>query len=189
MKVRVRADSNLMSQRRCAAEHPFGTLKRMTLSVLAYATSSAPVNLAGTEELARGSPDKSERLARTKRGSGNPEPLFLTQAARRRPFNSCKRPTSGPEYGRGALRPAPGRRVAKAHEADPQHHPSRGLRHHARSRIRGATTNRMARPPGSGEAEIKLTCVFTRARAHQLTKRGNIDNISVYRRGLLRQSV
>jgi hypothetical protein len=54
MKVRVRANSNLMSQRRCAAEHPFGTLKRMTLSVLAYATLSAPVNLAGTEEPSAG---------------------------------------------------------------------------------------------------------------------------------------
>ena len=30
MNARVVADPNLMRQRRCAAEHPFGTIKRMT---------------------------------------------------------------------------------------------------------------------------------------------------------------
>ena len=30
MNARVKADPSLMRQRRCAAEHPFGTIKRMT---------------------------------------------------------------------------------------------------------------------------------------------------------------
>jgi len=30
MNARVEADPGLMRQRRCAAEHPFGTIKRMT---------------------------------------------------------------------------------------------------------------------------------------------------------------
>ena len=30
MNARVKADPSLIRQRRCAAEHPFGTIKRMT---------------------------------------------------------------------------------------------------------------------------------------------------------------
>ncbi len=69
MNARVKADPSLMKQRRrCAAEHPFGTMKRMTaggrfltrglkkvageaaLSVLAYNINRA-INLAGAETL------------------------------------------------------------------------------------------------------------------------------------------
>jgi hypothetical protein len=32
MNARIEADPDLMRQRRCAAEHPFGTVKRMTAS-------------------------------------------------------------------------------------------------------------------------------------------------------------
>lgn len=64
MNARVKADPNLMRKRRCAAEHPFGTIKRMTaggrfltrglkktageaaLSVLAYNINRA-INLVG----------------------------------------------------------------------------------------------------------------------------------------------
>lgn len=67
MNTRFRADPNLIRQRRCAAEHPFGTIKRMTggrfltrglkkvsgeaaLSVLAYNLIRA-MNLAGAANL------------------------------------------------------------------------------------------------------------------------------------------
>jgi transposase len=70
MNARVEADPGLMRQRRCAAEHPFGTIKRMTsggrfltrglakvkaeaaLSVLAYNIIRA-INLVGTGILRR----------------------------------------------------------------------------------------------------------------------------------------
>jgi Transposase DDE domain len=70
MNARVKADPNLMRQRRCAAEHPFGTIKRMTaggrfltrglkktageaaLSVLAYNINRA-INLAGGAAILR----------------------------------------------------------------------------------------------------------------------------------------
>ena len=68
MNARVKADPGLMRQRRCAAEHPFGTIKRMTaggrfltrgldrakaeaaLSVLAYNVLRA-INLVGASSL------------------------------------------------------------------------------------------------------------------------------------------
>ena len=68
MNARVEADPDLMRQRRCAAEHPFGTIKRMTaggpfltrgitkvkaetaLSVLAYNILRA-INLIGPLDL------------------------------------------------------------------------------------------------------------------------------------------
>ena len=68
MNARVEADPGLMRQRRCAAEHPFGTIKRMTaggrfltrglnkvkaetaLSVLAYNIVRA-INLVGASGL------------------------------------------------------------------------------------------------------------------------------------------
>lgn len=68
MNARVKADPSLMRQRRCAAEHPFGTIKRMTaggrfltrglarvkaeaaLSVLAYNVLRA-INLVGASSL------------------------------------------------------------------------------------------------------------------------------------------
>ena len=68
MNTRVKADLSLIRQRRCAAEHPFGTIKRMTaggrfltrglkkvageaaLSVLAYNIIRA-INLAGAGAL------------------------------------------------------------------------------------------------------------------------------------------
>jgi transposase len=68
MNARVKADPTLMNQRRCASEHPFGTIKRMTaggrfltrglkkvageaaLSVLAYNINRA-VNLVGAATL------------------------------------------------------------------------------------------------------------------------------------------
>jgi hypothetical protein len=68
MDARIKADPSLIRQRRCAAEHPFGTIKRMTaggrfltrglnkvageaaLSVLAYNIIRA-INLAGAETL------------------------------------------------------------------------------------------------------------------------------------------
>ncbi len=68
MKARVEADPGLMRQRRCAAEHPFGTIKRMTaggrfltrgltkvraeaaLSILAYNVLRA-INLIGAPDL------------------------------------------------------------------------------------------------------------------------------------------
>ena len=68
MNARIEADPDLMRQRRCAAEHPFGTIKRMTaggrfltrgitkvkveaaLSILAYNILRA-VNLIGPFEL------------------------------------------------------------------------------------------------------------------------------------------
>jgi transposase len=68
MNARVKADPSLMKKRRCAAEHPFGTIKRMTaggrfltrglkkvageaaLSVLAYNINRA-INLAGATTL------------------------------------------------------------------------------------------------------------------------------------------
>ena len=68
MNARVKADPGLMRQRRCAAEHPFGTIKRMTaggrfltrslakvkaeaaLSILAYNILRA-INLIGATEL------------------------------------------------------------------------------------------------------------------------------------------
>jgi hypothetical protein len=68
MNARVEADPGLMRQRRCAAEHPFGTIKRMTaggrfltrglnkvkaetaLSVLAYNILRA-INLMGASGL------------------------------------------------------------------------------------------------------------------------------------------
>lgn len=68
MNARIEADPGLMRQRRCAAEHPFGTIKRMTaggrfltrglnkvraeaaLSVLAYNILRA-VNLIGAGKL------------------------------------------------------------------------------------------------------------------------------------------
>jgi transposase len=82
MNARVEADPDLMRRRRCASEHPFGTIKRMTaggrfltrgiekakaeaaLSVLAYNILRA-INLAGVAGLrARASPEPN------KRGSG-----------------------------------------------------------------------------------------------------------------------
>ena len=68
MNARIEADPDLMRQRRCAAEHPFGTIKRMTaggrfltrgitkvkaeaaLSILAYNILRA-INLIGPFEL------------------------------------------------------------------------------------------------------------------------------------------
>ena len=68
MKARIEADPGLMRQRRCTAEHPFGTIKRMTaggrfltrglakvraeaaLSVLAYNIMRA-MNLVGAINL------------------------------------------------------------------------------------------------------------------------------------------
>jgi len=68
MNARIEADPSLMRRRRCAAEHPFGTIKRMTaggrflskgltkvkaeaaLSVLAYNILRA-VNLIGASGL------------------------------------------------------------------------------------------------------------------------------------------
>jgi transposase len=68
MNARVEADPDLMRQRRCAAEHPFGTIKRMTaggrfltkgitkvkgeaaLSILAYNILRA-INLIGPFDL------------------------------------------------------------------------------------------------------------------------------------------
>ena len=68
MNARVEADPGLMRQRRCAAEHPFGTIKRMTaggrfltrgltkvkaeaaLSILAYNILRA-INLIGAPNL------------------------------------------------------------------------------------------------------------------------------------------
>ena len=68
MNARLEADPDLMRQRRCAAEHPFGTIKRMTaggrfltrgitkvkaetaLSVLAYNILRA-INLVGPLDL------------------------------------------------------------------------------------------------------------------------------------------
>jgi Transposase DDE domain len=62
MNARVEADPGLMRRRRCTAEHPFGTIKRMTaggrfltrgltaLSVLAYNILRA-INLVGASGL------------------------------------------------------------------------------------------------------------------------------------------
>jgi hypothetical protein len=68
MNTRFKADPSLIRQRRCAAEHPFGTIKRMTaggrfltrglkrvageaaLSVLAYNINRA-INLAGAQTI------------------------------------------------------------------------------------------------------------------------------------------
>ena len=68
---RFEADPGLMRQRRCAAEHPFGTIKRMT---------------AGGRFLIRGlTKVKATRLSSTKDAPDRPQPLVLTQLAKAAP--------------------------------------------------------------------------------------------------------
>jgi hypothetical protein len=107
MNGRVKADPSLIRQRRCAAEHPFGTIKRMTaggrlltrglkkvageaaLSVLPYNIIRA-IHLAGAETLrARLASPKARLWRKQKRGPGNPEPLTFHTACRRRPSVRC----------------------------------------------------------------------------------------------------
>jgi hypothetical protein len=99
MNARVEANPDLMRQRRCAAEHPFGTIKRMTaggrfltrgitkvkaetaLSVLAYNILRA-INLIGPLDLRARLVDDP-----TKRGSNSLEPLLFALPALGRPFS------------------------------------------------------------------------------------------------------
>jgi hypothetical protein len=85
MNARVKADPSLIQQRRCAAEHPFGTIKRMTAggrfltrglkkrspakrrSALWPTTSSAPSTSSAQQTYEQASPEKRGALGATKK--------------------------------------------------------------------------------------------------------------------------
>ncbi len=121
MLARVEADPMLMRRRRCASEHPFGTIKRMTaggrfltrgllktraegaLSVLAYNIFWA-INLTGAAALSAASPEKKPEA---------PEPEPLTS------HTACERAVVSRSCRLGDVRPRPLDPVKSLRRNDP----------------------------------------------------------------------
>jgi hypothetical protein len=89
MNARLKADPGLIRQRRCAAEHPFGTIKRKTAG--GRRSPAKPLSVCSPQPRRRQHPTGKARLTENrllrqqKRGPGNPEPLTFRTACVRRP--------------------------------------------------------------------------------------------------------
>ena len=97
MNARFHADPTLIRQRRCAAEHPFGTIKRMTaggrfltrgIKKVAGKQRSACSPTISSAQLISSAPLRSGQGSSepNKRGPGKPEPLIFHTACARRSF-------------------------------------------------------------------------------------------------------